>query len=283
MSPVCKDVVLQEVSDDVDAQEKTDGVLVGVFSRGYEMGRVVSDVGAEVVSDLEFEAGVLAGDGQARKRKREDDLGECPVNRRVRKEMDLPGFATRGPRAKMQKRKRRGPVKFPGFERPEELTWEHIVAAGGVPVRVGGAGGIGGAAVEASTMGGRGEVKDRAPAGVRSAGGGVSRWMFRISKGRGGEVENLARRGGAGPKCPSLKSGPGGRGGSGRREFRSGKGWPNGRGFPKREIGDGHADNLVEYMFRRTGTRFRVPEPAPTVSSCLLVDCLKLSDSNIMR
>lgn len=214
MSPVCKVDVLEEVSDDVDAQEKTDGVLVGVFSRGYEMGRVVPDVGAEVVSDLEFEAGVLAGDGKARKRKREDELGQYPVNTRVRREMDLSGFATRGPRAKMQKRKRRGPVKFPGFERPEELTWEHVVAAGGVPGRVGGARGIGGAAVEASTMGVSGQQAEGCRDGCSGyRRGGAERWKIWQEGGvpvRSVPLLSLALGAGAAAAAGSLGQGRGG-------------------------------------------------------------------------
>lgn len=280
MTPVCRDNVLTEVSNDVDAQTKTDGVLVDVFWRRYEMaevGRAISGVAAsgstKGQSGLEFEAGVLAGDGVARERKREDEPGEYPVNTRVRREMDRLGFAPRGSLVQKLKRKRRGPMRFPGFQRPEELTWEHVVAAGGVPGRVGGVGSVGGAAVEAGKVGVGIELGQRAPGGVRAGSGGLSRRMLRVSKRRGGEVENMVARGrtGAGvggAKHPSPKSGSGSGGGGGgsRRELRSGRGWPSGRGFPKREIGDGHADSLVEYIFRRTGTRFRVPEPSPTVS-----------------
>lgn len=291
MPLVCGDEVLPEMREDTDAGEKTNRVLADVFWREYEMaevGRVVSGVATarsiEVVGDLEVMAGVLAGDGEARKRKREDDPGEYSINTRVRKEMDLPCYANRGSLAKKKKQKRRGPVKFPGFQRPEELTWEDVVAAGGVPGRVGGVGSGGGAVVEAGTVGDVNTVGNVAPVGVRAAGRGLLKKIFRIAKGRGGEADNLGRRGGTvagggtgawvgGAKCPSPKSGNGSGSGSGggRRELRSGRGWPNGRGVPKREIGDGHADNLVEYMFRRTGTRFRVPEPAPTVSSYLLI------------
>lgn len=287
MPPICRDNVLTEVSNDVDAQEKTDEVLVDVFWRRYEMaevGRAISGVAAsgstEGQSDLEFEAGVLAGDGVVRKGKRKDEPGEYPVNTRVRRETDLPGFAPRGSLVKNLKRKRPGPVRFPGFQRPDELTWEHVVAAGGVP------GHVGGAVVEAGKVGVGIEFGHWEPGGLWAGGGGLSRRKFRVSKGRGGGAGNMVNKGrtGAGvggAKHPSPMSGSGSGGGGGRGELRSGRGWPSGSGFPKGEIGDAHADSLVDYMFRRTGTRFLVPEPSPTVSSYILINSNLSGDTNI--
>lgn len=277
MPPASTGHVLAEVSEDIDAQEKTDVVLADIFWREYEIaevGKVVSGVPASGGigmggGDLEYEVGVLVGDGVERKRKRVHESGECPVGTRVRRAGDLPGYVARGFGTK--KLKRRIAVKPSGFQRVEDHTRERVASAGGAVVQVD------------DTVVDKGLVRDRAPVSARTDGGGR---VFRISKSRIGEAKKPARMGGTGggvggAKCPSPKSGAGS--GGGRRELRSGKGWPNGRGIPKREIGDRHADILVEYMFRRTGTRFRVPDPAPTVSSYFpIIYSIRIcDDSNI--
>lgn len=60
--------------------------------------------------------------------------------------MDLPDFGARGSVA-IRQRWNKISVKFSGFEKPEVLTWEHVVADGGVP------GIAGGVEVDSGTVG----------------------------------------------------------------------------------------------------------------------------------
>lgn len=87
----------------------------------------------------------------AKKRKRGEEASELPTGTRVRRDNDLPPSRP-VVKSLLPARKRRVPVKFPGFVRPKELTWEDVAAAGGLT------GAPGGAAVEAGPMVGDGDI-----------------------------------------------------------------------------------------------------------------------------
>lgn len=74
----------------------------------------------------------------AKKQKRGEEASELPTGTRVRRDNDLPPSR---PVVKLllAARKRRVLVKFPGFVRPKELTWEDVAAAGGLTGAPGGA------------------------------------------------------------------------------------------------------------------------------------------------
>lgn len=78
--------------------------------------------------------------GGERKRKRgeeeEEEEPEGPKRTRVRGAQDIPGLAAWKEILVAAAKQRRVPVKFPGFERPEELTWEQFEAAGGLEMKV---------------------------------------------------------------------------------------------------------------------------------------------------
>lgn len=77
-----------------------------------------------------------------RKRKREEkedeEEPEGPKRARVRGDQDLPGLAAWKAILAAAAKQRRVPVRFLGFERPVDLTWEQFEAAGGLEMEVGG-------------------------------------------------------------------------------------------------------------------------------------------------
>lgn len=184
------------------------------------------------------------GAATALKRKRgEEQPGDLPEARRVRRDGDLPAPSMRARRRPgTVRRRRRLPVKFPGFERPAELTWEQVVAAGGV------AGPVGGPVVGAGPVGGGVDTADPGPVGAWGTWGALAHPLFRVSRRRrpvGGAVSG----GGGGVKKPQFER------------------WgPRGGGIPNLEVGDGQLDRLHQYMHRKTGTWFQVPAPAVGVS-----------------
>lgn len=114
------------------SREQTDGVLVDIFSRGFEMaeaGKIIAEisVAAEVRGDLEFGAGGPHG-GE------DEESGEGGwrkgIDTRVSRDKDFPDYV----HARKLVTRRRMPVEFAGFVGPAELTWQNVVAAGYMPV-----------------------------------------------------------------------------------------------------------------------------------------------------
>lgn len=169
------------------------------------------------------------------KRKHEEDEDQdTGPNTRVRRDNDLPGPPRRIA-------KKRIPVKFPGFPKPADLKWDPVALA------------------SASRQ-------------CHTAFDDPTEWSVWSLSGQPGtppvrgldsaeEVPTRAARAQAwveevsaysvGPAPPMV-------------EVRGRRYEP--RPFPKREIGDRHLDGFLDYMYRRTGNWYTVPEPLRAVS-----------------
>ncbi|KAL0638671.1 hypothetical protein Q9L58_002249 [Maublancomyces gigas] len=164
------------------------------------------------------------------KRKREEDEDEVTgPNTRVRRDNDLPASPRRIA-------KKRIPVKFPGFPKPEDLKWDPVALAS--------------ASKECYTP-----FDDRTEWSVWSLSGqpgtppvrgldSAEEALTREARAQEWVTEVSAYSVGPAPPLVGVRG----------RRYQP-------KPFPKREIGDRHLDGFLDYMHRRTGNRYTVPEP----------------------